>query len=127
MAQRGRRSAASLLVVPNPIEAIPRRRAPAELTREQAEVWDAVVASQPADWFNKSQLPILIQYCRHVIRARRCASQIEAVEASMAEAADRPDADRMEIMLSGVALLDACRKCRNARAAPSQVSPRRCG
>jgi hypothetical protein len=126
MAQRGRRSAAALTLVGS-VESIPRQRAPADLTSEQAEVWDAVVASQPADWFNKSQLPILIQYCRHVIRARRCASQIEAVEASMAEAADRPDADRMEIMLSGVALLDACRKCRNARAAPSQVSPRRCG
>ena len=67
MAQRGRRSAASLLVVPTALEAIPRQRAPRELSQEQADIWNAVVAAEPADWFSVSTRPILVQYCRHIV------------------------------------------------------------
>jgi hypothetical protein len=64
MAQRGRKSAAALALVAlaSNVEAIPRQKAPAELTKEQAVVWNAVAASQPADWFSDSTRPMLAQY-----------------------------------------------------------------
>ena len=46
MKSRGRRSAASLSLVSNRVEVIPRQRAPSELTKEQAGIWNAVVAAE---------------------------------------------------------------------------------
>ena len=77
MAKRGRPSAASLEITASPIEAVPRQRAPHELNDEETEIWFAVVNSQPADWFDAATVPLLTQYCRHVIQARRVAELIE--------------------------------------------------
>jgi hypothetical protein len=82
MAQRGRRSAAALTLVTGPVESIPRQRAPAELTPEEAKVWDAIVAGEPADWFSASTRPIRAQYCRHIIAARHTAELLQALQAS---------------------------------------------
>lgn len=84
MNQRGRKSRAALSVVgagPQPIEVVERPDPPEALTDEQALVWRAVVDSHPADWFTASALPILVQYCRHVVQARRVALLIEQAEA----------------------------------------------
>jgi hypothetical protein len=81
MAQRGRKSAASLEVVrAEAVQAVRRPGPPAELTDEQAEVWQGVTEALPADWFGAETLPLLSQYCRHVIAARRVAQLIEATE-----------------------------------------------
>src|SRR6266853_3008173 len=116
MAKRGRRSDAMLTLVPpgsgsggGLVLEIPRQRAPAELTDEQAAVWNRVTASQPADHFKKDE-DNLVQYCRHVIRARRFAEMIEALEQSMAEMAEEPGASRLAIMLSASKRLgDLCK------------------
>src|SRR3954447_19869831 len=44
MAQHGRRSAAALTLVTGPIESIPRQPAPNDLTKDETEVWNGIVA-----------------------------------------------------------------------------------
>lgn len=77
MKQRGRTSAASDLGPVAIIERVERPAAPDELTEEQREIWRQVVYSQPADWFSPANVPLLVQYCRHTIYARRLAHEIE--------------------------------------------------
>jgi hypothetical protein len=106
MGQRGRPSAASLRVVPAALEQTPRQRPPAELTREQAAVWNAIVAAEPAGWFSVPTRPVLVQYCRHIVAARRAAEMIEALEASIAERSAIDAANHLGITLSAVEAFD---------------------
>ena len=78
--KRGRPSAASLLTLAGPtdvLQAVERPKAPHDLHDEEVEVWHAVVSSMPADWFDSGTQPLLAQYCRHVVQARRLAELIE--------------------------------------------------
>jgi hypothetical protein len=77
MAKRGRKSAASLQIATRPVEIVQRQRPPHDLNDEETEIWAAVVDSQPADWFTPATVPLLAEYCRHVIRARRIGELIE--------------------------------------------------
>lgn len=76
MKQRGRKSAGELAVA-SPVKVHTRPEAPVELTPEQADVWVAVVDRMPADWFADETFPLLCQYCRHTIEARRLAQLID--------------------------------------------------
>lgn len=76
MAQRGRKSAASLAVVAPGIGA-PRALPPAGLTPAARVVWLETVNAKPAEWFGPEHIPILEAYCRHVVTARALADQIE--------------------------------------------------
>ena len=81
MEGRGRKSAASLAVISGKgIETVRRPDAPDELTEEQAAEWKAVVNRLPADWFPRETFPMLAQYCRHVISARRVSEMIRGLE-----------------------------------------------
>lgn len=83
MGTRGRTSAAALAVIgPNGIETVRRPDPPSDLTDEMADLWVSVVNRLPADWFPAETQPMLAQYCRHVIRARRLAQMIDATEKS---------------------------------------------
>jgi hypothetical protein len=75
--QRGRRSSAQLMS-PKPLELYPRQPVPPELSGEAAEVFRAIVDTEEAAWFNKSNIQLLVQYCRHTITAKRVAELIEA-------------------------------------------------
>lgn len=76
--KRGRKSAASLEIArPDSIELVERPVCPHDLNDEEAEVWSAVVNRLPADWFPAETQPLLVQYCRSVIQARRVAELIE--------------------------------------------------
>jgi len=55
---------------------------PGELTQEQAGEWQAVVNRLPADWFPRETLPLLAQYCRHVVAARRVAQLVAQAESA---------------------------------------------
>lgn len=78
MSKRGRRSAAAIEVVSaRPVEAVERPLAPDDLIDEETVVWAAVVGSMPADWFTPATAPLLAQYCRHVVQAKRIAEMIE--------------------------------------------------
>jgi hypothetical protein len=76
MRQRGRKSAASLTVVA-PDFTSQRLRAPAQLSPAEREVWTEVVNDQPADAFSAVHAPLLETYCRHVVRGRVLAAEIE--------------------------------------------------
>ena len=39
-----------------------------------------IAEAEPADWFSKSNGPLLAQYCRHVVRARRIAELVQQAE-----------------------------------------------
>lgn len=81
MGTRGRKSAASLSVISgDPLQTIPRPEPLSELTDEQAAEWRIVVGRMPADWFPPETHALLAQYCRHVIRARRLAQMLDAME-----------------------------------------------
>jgi hypothetical protein len=78
MGARGRKSANDLMVLEKqPLETVERQKAPHDLSDEETEVWAAVVNSQAADWFCPSTVPLLAQYCRHVVSAKRIAELIE--------------------------------------------------
>jgi hypothetical protein len=65
MAKRGRQSEADAAVV---VEGSFGRRPepPSDLTEDQAEIWKAVVASEPIDYFKTAALRgLLVDYCRH--------------------------------------------------------------
>ncbi len=76
-----RKSAAELSVVPIGT-ALHRLSSPPSLTSEEAEVWDAVVSTKPADWFQADSAPVLEEYCKAVVMARFLSYQIEAAKVS---------------------------------------------
>ena len=79
MKQRGRPSYAALAIAadPQPVELIRRQVAPIDLTVEEVEVWDRIVENMPADWFSPPTVPLLSQYCRHVVACRRVGELIK--------------------------------------------------
>lgn len=83
MGTRGRQSASAISVISGGgIETVRRPEPPSDLTDEQTEEWRAVVNRLPADWFPRETLPLLAQYCRHVVSGRRVAQLIERAEAA---------------------------------------------
>lgn len=78
MEQRGRKSAAALSVISGDgITSIGRPDPLPGLTARQVQVWREVVNRLPADWFPAETLPLLAQYCRHVVEAERLALMID--------------------------------------------------
>lgn len=77
--KRGRQSAASLMIASpaDAIQIVERLKPPHDLNDEEVEVWHAVVSTVPADWFDRGTAPILAQYCRHSVQARRLGEMIE--------------------------------------------------
>jgi hypothetical protein len=79
--QRGRQIA-PLEVLTSPLDRTERQHAPHELNDEETEIWFAVVNSMPAEWFSPSTVPLLTQYCRHTIHAKRIAELLEQAMSS---------------------------------------------
>lgn len=88
MRTRGRRSAADQAIViagtfgqrPDP---------PAELTKRQAEIWRATVASEHADFFNTAALrALLTDYCRHREAGEKVSLVIDAFQAEWLKNSD---------------------------------------
>lgn len=80
---RGGKSNSNLQVVTpdaSAIEAIPRQPAPDELSDEEAAEWHAIVNRMPADHFGRETQSLLAQYVRHVVRARKIAAMLHAME-----------------------------------------------
>jgi hypothetical protein len=76
--KRGRASVAEIMTVPSAtvLDRVERPRAPHDLSYEEIDVWAAVVNSLPAEWFTPETVPLLTQYCRHAVQARRIAEWI---------------------------------------------------
>src|SRR5215204_6292600 len=67
--KRGRRSAADLSVIVD-ISRAPPPPPPGELSDEQATIWRDAAGAMPGNWLNRAAHPILVQYTRHITRAR---------------------------------------------------------
>lgn len=94
MGARGKKSAASLSVVPS-IGVIQRPEPPSDLTTDQANEWVAVVNRMPADWFPRETHAMLAHYCRHVVSARRVGDLIENLMESESSSDWVGDYDRL--------------------------------
>ncbi|MEK6216517.1 MAG: hypothetical protein N2B03_04770 [Boseongicola sp.] len=82
MGTRGRKSAAELAIIGAGGIAVARRLDPPSLiSDEMAKVWRGIVNGKPADWFDAGSAPVLAQYCRHVIAARRASQLVVQTEA----------------------------------------------
>jgi hypothetical protein len=76
MAQRGRKSAASLAVKAAPTLSDARLPAPLHMSDAESAVWVDVVNDQPANAFSPTHGPLLEMYCRHVVLSRVLADEI---------------------------------------------------
>ena len=78
MAQRGRKSAASMAVVAQvaSVSSEARLTAPLHMSDAERGVWLEVVNDQPADAFSPTHAPLLELYCRHVTQARVIADML---------------------------------------------------
>ena len=76
MRQRGRKSSASLSVVPIRTDAR-RPPPPGHLTAIEKTTWREIVNSTPAGWFTVAQEPLLAAYCCHESAARFLSEMIE--------------------------------------------------
>jgi hypothetical protein len=72
MAQRGRKSAASMEVaaLAAPIGSARRLEAPAHLSDAERAVFIELINDQPASAFSATHAPLIELYCRHVVQAR---------------------------------------------------------
>ena len=73
--KRGRKSSAELST-PKVLELHPRQPPPKELKGEERELFADIVKSEAADWFSLSSTPLLVQFVRHTIAARRIAEML---------------------------------------------------
>lgn len=93
MASRGRKSTAELTTATpdmGVLSVVRRPDAPLDLTPDEAEVWSETVDALPADWFPRETWPLLRQFCRHTITARKVALLID-------QATSRKDVDVIEL------------------------------
>jgi hypothetical protein len=72
------------LAVAAPTQTVRRPAAPLDLTPEESDVWTQTVEAMPADWFPAETWPLLTQWCRHVVQARRV-SQLHDAECARDE------------------------------------------
>jgi hypothetical protein len=53
---------------------------PEHLSQEARKLWDRILASKPADWFEEGNLPILAQYCDLVAEQAKLVLQRNELE-----------------------------------------------
>lgn len=75
------------------VDAVQRPDAPYTLDDEETAVWWATVNALRADWFSGETLPILANYCRHVVAADRVSALIRRTE--QGETLDVPEYERL--------------------------------
>lgn len=77
MAQRGRKSAASMVVAKQANIGVAKRLPPtATMSDAEMVVWSEVVNDQPASAFTATHAPLLELYCRHIVNARVLADEL---------------------------------------------------
>jgi hypothetical protein len=61
-----------------PVTALPTRLDPPEdFPLAESEIWKAVVATKPVDWFDQDSAPLLAEYCRAKVMCDRLAARID--------------------------------------------------
>ena len=87
MRQRGRKSSASLTILP--LEPAARQPPPASLPPEAAAEWAAIVNRMPGGWFGRETHPLLAAYCRHIIEAERISGMLALLDESLGREVDK--------------------------------------
>jgi hypothetical protein len=78
MGSRGRISwAAQEVMTVGELQSLKRPDPPYDLREHESDVWRATVGAVAADHFCPANYPLLEQYCRHVVAARRVDKLIE--------------------------------------------------
>ena len=78
MRKRGRKSAAELSIVAVNVDGY-RPDPPVDLRDAEVQIWRNIVASVPGGWFNWSNEPLLVAYCRHISTSDRLATLLEKI------------------------------------------------
>lgn len=53
---------------------------PEHLSRDEKELWTAIVAEKPNDWFQRDSMLLLEAYCRNSVREKFLAAQVQFFE-----------------------------------------------
>jgi hypothetical protein len=75
---RGRTSAAALSVIA--VDELARPEPPEELDADEAKEWREIAAALPPTWFGRETSPILVQYCKLIVRIRGLSIKIKQLE-----------------------------------------------
>lgn len=78
MQQRGRKGAGAVAVAGGVVALVERPEPPLDLNPDESDVWRDTVEGLPADWFRPETFPLLRQWCRHTVSARRVAQLLDA-------------------------------------------------
>ena len=81
MGKRGPKSIESQATDRAAIITVPRLTPPTTLTDAELVVWSGAVNTMPAGYFSRAQLPLIVAYCRHTVRADVLAVEILRFEA----------------------------------------------
>lgn len=84
MRQRGRKSAASLAVVP--LDPVARQPPPASLSTQEAEEFVAIINRLPGHFGRETQA-LLMAFCRHVVEADRLSGMLTVLDDALMAAA----------------------------------------
>jgi hypothetical protein len=84
-----KKSSASLAVVPSKPPVDVRLSHPESLTDRQKELWEGIILSKPASWFDHSNSALLVGYVKSIASHETLAMRSDAIEATL----DRGDAD----------------------------------
>ena len=83
MERRGRKSAVAKAASAAKVPAKRTKKSifpPVPLTAPEQEVWDRVIADEPAGAFTPEHADLLVNYCRHVVQATVISSLISATK-----------------------------------------------
>jgi hypothetical protein len=125
MKQRGRKSGAALVAVPDLTGRRPALVAPASLTAGERQVWARVVERVPIGWFAPEMLDLVVQYVGHVCESQRLRKAARADDLELGEFGKLSDMARRESTLA-LAYARALRLTPQARMA-SVSAARRAG
>ena len=95
MRQRGRKSSASLAVIP--LAPARRQPPPASLSTEEAAEWTAIVNRMPGGWFGRENQALLMAFCRHSVEAYRLSGMLALLDQALAEWANQ-GRDELELL-----------------------------
>lgn len=107
MGARGPRSQSALtLVTPMAVRSYQRAKPPVDLSDAEAMEWRRIVDSLPADWFSDETLPLLAQYCRHIISSRRVAAMVANLDRAVTAEIEGGETSEAAAVLGSVKALD---------------------
>jgi hypothetical protein len=83
MGVRGRKTSADKVVAIRELSAMDLPPAPANLSKDEAKEWVAIVETYPADRFPRGTWPMLEMYCQHAVQGRKISKRINALPADV--------------------------------------------